>query len=433
MIKMKVGSDMNINEALDALQGLQKFGSILGLERIQELLRRLGDPQKSLKFVHVAGTNGKGSIVAFLSQILQEAGYQVGMYTSPGLMGFQDRIRVGGEDIADEALIRLTKRVLSAMEAMVSEGLSSPTEFEAVTALAFLYFLEKQCDVVVLEVGLGGRLDSTNVIDAPLVSVITPVDYDHMEILGNTLGEIAGEKAGILKTGTVLVLHPQREEADQVIHARARELDIPVHSVLPGQALHLSRTLEGQSFSLAGETFTLGILGDHQIANALTAMAAIRVLEEKGFTVSHEALKKGLANARWGGRFEVLSAEPAVLADGAHNPQGARVLAENLNNYFPGRQGIFIMGVLADKDYNAMIEAVLPFSKGFFTVTPKNNRALKAELLATAIQDRGKAAMAMASVGEALAEARRMAEPTDYICFFGSLYTMAEIRSLFLS
>ena len=222
---------MNYNEALEYIEGTLKFGSILGLERIGKLLDFLGNPEKKLKFVHVAGTNGKGSTVAFLSSILIEAGYRVGMYTSPGLHRFNDRIRVNNHDIEDESLARLTGIVKEKIDLMISENLESPTEFEIVTAIAFLYYLEKNCDIVVLEVGLGGRLDSTNIIPAPLVSIITTIDYDHMDILGNTLAEIAREKAGILKRGTELVLYPQQDEADSVIVKTAEELEIEVHRV----------------------------------------------------------------------------------------------------------------------------------------------------------------------------------------------------------
>ncbi|MGB4588175.1 MAG: folylpolyglutamate synthase/dihydrofolate synthase family protein, partial [Clostridiaceae bacterium] len=361
---------MNYNEALNYIEGTLKFGSILGLERIGKLLELLGNPEKKLKFVHVAGTNGKGSTVAFLSSILIEAGYKVGMYTSPGLHRFNDRIRVNNHDIEDERLAEITGIVKEKIDLMISENMESPTEFEIVTAIAFLYYLEMSCDIVVLEVGLGGRLDSTNIIPAPLVSIITTIDYDHMDILGNTLTEIAREKAGILKRGTELILYPQQDEAEKVILKTADELKIKVHKVSFDDIEILDHDEYRQSFKKDDEVYTIGILGEHQIKNAATAMEAAKVLRNKEFIISNTQLKNGLSNARWPGRFEILSHQPLYVADGAHNLQGVKVLADNLRKYFTGKKVIFIMGVLRDKKYEEMVREVLPLSAYFIAVTP---------------------------------------------------------------
>ena len=423
---------MNYNEALEYIEGTLKFGSILGLERIGKLLDFLGNPEKKLKFVHVAGTNGKGSTVAFLSSILIEAGYRVGMYTSPGLHRFNDRIRVNNHDIEDESLARLTGIVKEKIDLMISENLESPTEFEIVTAIAFLYYLEKNCDIVVLEVGLGGRLDSTNIIPAPLVSIITTIDYDHMDILGNTLAEIAREKAGILKRGTELVLYPQQDEADSVIVKTAEELEIEVHRVSFEDVEILDQDEYRQSFKKEGEVYTLGILGEHQIKNAATAMEAVNVLKKKGFLISDNHLKNGLSKARWPGRFEILSHKPLYVADGAHNLQGVKVLALNLRKYFEGKRIIFIMGVLRDKKYEEMLKEVLPLADSFIAVTPANSRALKAEELKEVIVKNGGKCTVSNSVADAIKFALDKAGDDKIICSFGSLYYISEVREAFL-
>jgi len=422
---------VNYNEALKYIEGTLKFGSILGLERIGTLLDLLGNPEKKLKFVHVAGTNGKGSTVAFLSSILIEAGYRVGMYTSPGLHRFNDRIRVNNHDIADESLAEITGVVKEKIDWMISENMESPTEFEIVTAIAFLYYLEMNCDIVVLEVGLGGRLDSTNIIPAPLVSIITTIDYDHMDILGNTLAEIAHEKAGILKRGTELVLYPQQNEADKVITKTVEELEIKVHKVSFENIEILAHDEYKQSFKKEGEVYTIGILGEHQIKNAATAMEAVKILRRKGFIIDDNQLKNGLSTARWPGRFEILSHKPLYVADGAHNLQGVEVLAENLRKYFAGKRIIFIMGVLRDKKYEEMVNKVLPLADFFIAVTPDNTRALKAEELKEVIVKSGGKCIVADSVSDAIKLALDKAGDDKVICSFGSLYYISEVREAF--
>lgn len=422
---------MNYNEALEYIEGTLKFGSILGLERIGKLLDLLGNPEKKLKFVHVAGTNGKGSTVSFLSSILIEAGYRVGMYTSPGLHRFNDRIRVNNQDIPDESLALITERVKGKIDLMLSLNLESPTGFEIVTAMAFLYYLDMNCDIVVLEVGLGGRLDSTNIIPAPLVSIITTIDYDHMDILGNTLAEIAGEKAGILKKGTELVLYPQQAEAEKVILKKAEELEIKVHQVSFEDIEILDHDEVQQSFKKNGEGFTIGILGEHQVKNAATALEAVKVLRTKGFMIDDDQLRNGLKTARWPGRFEILSHRPIFVADGAHNIQGVGVLAENLRKYFTGKKIIFIMGVLRDKKYEEMVKEVLPLADFFITVTPNNSRALQAEELKEVIVRNGGECIVADSVPGAIKMALEKAGEDQVICSFGSLYYISEVREAF--
>lgn len=423
--------DLDYQEALKYIKSTQKFGSILGLERIGKLMELLGNPQKRLKFVHVAGTNGKGSTVAFMGSVLSHAGYRVGIYTSPGLEGLNDRIRIGSKDIEDHRVAEIMTRIRWRVDEMIAEGLDSPTEFELITALALEYFHQEECDIVLLEVGLGGRLDSTNIIEAPVVSVITPVDYDHMDILGSTLGEIAGEKAGILKAGTELVLYPQKAEAEEVILMKADELGIPVHKVNFSQVEIMRQDDYTQQFRYDNEEYKLTILGEHQVKNAVVALEALNLLDAKTMRIPHDALKKGLLMAKWSGRFEILSHEPMVVIDGAHNRQGVEVLKRNLERYFSGRKVVFIMGVLRDKSYLEMIREVLPLARSFVTITVDNERALSGEELASIIQEEGALAHPCTTVKDAVLKALSVREGNDILCAFGSLYYINEVRRYF--
>ena len=423
--------DLDYQEALKYIKSTQKFGSILGLERIGKLMELLGNPQKRLKFVHVAGTNGKGSTVAFMGSVLTQAGYRVGTYTSPGLQGLNDRIRIGSKDIEDHRVAEIMTRIRWRVDEMIEEGLDSPTEFELITALALEYFHQEECDIVLLEVGLGGRLDSTNIIEAPVVSVITPVDYDHMDILGSTLGEIAGEKAGILKAGTELVLYPQSAEAEEVILLKADELGIPVHKVNFSQVEIMEQDDYTQKFRYDNEEYKLTILGEHQVKNAVVAMEALSLLDAKSMRIPHDALKKGLLMAKWPGRFEILSHEPMVVIDGAHNHQGVEVLKRNLERYFSGRKVVFIMGVLRDKSYLEMVREVSPLAKTFLTITVDNERALSGEELASIIREEGAKAHSCTTVKDAVLKALSVMEANDILCAFGSLYYINEVRRYF--
>ena len=327
----------------------------------------------------------------------------------------------------------LTGRIKIAIDAMLTEGFEHPTEFEIMTALALLYFKEQKCNLVILEVGLGGRLDSTNVIKAPMLSVITPIDYDHTDILGNTLEEIAREKAGILKEGTRLILSPQTEEAKVVILKRAEALSIHVHQVSFSSIKPITWNENTQCFSMDHEEFKTSILGFHQIQNAAVAIEALYALETIGVNIPHDALKKGLVMARWPARFEVLSKDPLMVIDGAHNLQGVRILRENLQAYFPTKEIIFIMGVMKDKNYTEMIKEIKPLMYKVYTVTPDNNRALPAETLQEALQAEGVDAMACTGITQAMEKALDQVGENQMICAFGSLYFMGELRGSYLS
>ena len=422
--------------------------SRLGLERIHELLERLGRPQDRLKFVHVAGTNGKGSICAYLASILSAAGYRTGMFTSPYIERFEERIRVDGAMISPDELRDVTLAVREHAEAMAEETGDHPTEFELMTAVALEHFARFGCDIVVLEVGLGGRLDSTNVIDAPEACVIARIGLDHTALLGNTLAAIAGEKAGIIKEGSAVVSWPQEPEAMAVIeHAAAEhgcELRVPDFAQLEEGAIRWEDGASPfRSFSYREWTdLRTGILGSYQPQNATVALEVVSVLRGRGWRIPDEAVRAGVAQTRWPGRFEIVEggSSPdgfAIVVDGGHNPQGARALADSLAEVFPGRKPVFVIGVLEDKDYPRMLEDVLPLSSAFVCVTPDNPRALPAHKLARAIRWTGQDLLGCSACvnpvvardfEDAIRRARELADPDGLICAFGSLYSVAALK-----
>lgn len=422
--------------------------SRLGLDRIRELLERLGRPQDRLKFVHVAGTNGKGSICAYLASILGAAGYRTGMFTSPYIERFEERIRVDGVMISPDELRDVTLAVREHAEAMAEETGDHPTEFELMTAVALEHFARRGCDIVVLEVGLGGRLDSTNVIDAPEACVIARIGLDHTALLGNTLAAIAGEKAGIIKEGSAVVSWPQESEAMAVIeHAAAEhgcELRVPDFAQLEEGAIRWEDGASPfRSFSYREWTdLRTGILGSYQPQNATVALEVVSVLRGRGWHIPDEAVRAGVARTRWPGRFEIVEggSSPdgfAIVVDGGHNPQGARALADSLAEVFPGRKPVFVIGVLEDKDYPRMLEDVLPLGSAFACVTPDNPRALPAHKLARAIRWTGQDLLGCSACvnpvvardfEDAIRRARELADPDGLICAFGSLYSVAALK-----
>ncbi|WP_085992915.1 bifunctional folylpolyglutamate synthase/dihydrofolate synthase [Oceanobacillus senegalensis] len=417
---------MNYDEALDYIHSPKYHGMRLGLDNIRELMTKLGNPQKRLKFIHIAGTNGKGSVASYLSHILTKAGYKTGLFTSPYIERFNERIQVNHEEIPDQSLGNITKLVKEKVESMRE----APTEFEIITAIALTYFHKMDCDIVVLEVGLGGKLDSTNVIGPPLMSVITPIGYDHQAILGETLTEIAGEKAGIIKEGSTTVLYPQDKEAEEVIVQTAllknnevikpdlRSLT-PVLSDLNGQVFHY------QTY----KNLKIRLLGHHQLKNAAVVVEAVQLLNKLRFPVSEEALRDGLAETKWPGRFEVISKQPTIVIDGAHNIDSIRALVDNLTKHFSNRRIVAILGILRDKDARQMVEAVLPVIDSFITVTPDNPRAMDAGNLAGYIEEYGVPTIASDSYDQAIQMAIKQVNNHDVICAFGSLYYIGAIRS----
>ena len=414
--------------------------SCYGLERIRDLLERMGRPQDKLRFVHVAGTNGKGSTSAFVASILKEAGYKTGLFTSPYLIRFEERIRVNGAMMPYDDLTEVTLFVREHAEAIFSETGEHPTEFELMTAVALEYFARCGCDIAVLEVGLGGLLDSTNVIEAPEVCVITRIGLDHTNLLGDTIGEIATQKAGIIKPGAAVVSYPQDDAAatEAIAHA-ASAASCPI-SVPDFSQLKIGRVAKGmRSFSYKGRSFETALLGSYQPCNAAMAIECAYALDARGWDISEEDLARGIVRTRWEGRFEIVEADeegPTIIVDGGHNPQGAGVLAQSLADLFPDARSLFVMSVLADKDYETMLRQVMPQASGFICVTPPNPRALAASDLARAIEELSKKMSIELRQGvrvamgfeEAFRAARSASHADDVICAFGSLYSIAEVK-----
>ncbi len=396
-----------------------------GLERTRALLAALGNPENSLKFVHITGSNGKGSTAAMLASVLTAAGYRTGLFTSPHLYRFNERFQVNGVPIPDEALARITGRVLTAADTLPEH----PTEFELMTAIGFLWFAESACDIVVLEVGLGGRLDSTNVIPAPEAAVIANIGLEHTAILGSTLAAIAGEKAGILKLGCRAVLYAQSREAEEVVERVCAEKSIPLTTTDPAQLTLLCSSLDGQRFTYRGRgPLLLPLLGEYQLHNAMTVLDTVDALRAKGWRISEEAIRGGLAAAKWPGRLELVRRRPDLIIDGGHNPQCAQALAASLRRLYGDKKLIFLIGVLADKDWQSMVGAVLPIAKSVVAVRPESERAKDENELAAYVRAQGVPAEAHATIGEALTAALALAGPEDAVCAWGSLYSVGELR-----
>lgn len=335
---------MTYNEALDYIHGARKFGSKLGLHNMKILLELMGNPHKQLRFVHVAGTNGKGSTSAFIASILMEAGYRTGLYTSPYIQRFTERMRIDNQEIDGDELTDITAFVKSCVDQMLTMGKNHPTEFEIVTAIAFEYYLRNACDIVVLETGLGGRFDPTNIIDTPELAVITAIGLDHTDRLGKTLPQIAFEKAGIIKRGGDVVIYSQSRETERVFEEACAQKGARLHRTDFSEIVLHEFGPDGQVFSLDGyDRLEIGLLGKHQIYNASVAVRAAEVLTAKGFGLSEGNVRKGLARTRWPGRLEILSREPVFIIDGAHNADGAAVLRKFIDEYFPGKPVTYIM------------------------------------------------------------------------------------------
>ena len=397
------------------------------LARTRALLDALENPENSLKFVHVAGTNGKGSTSAMLASILTAAGYRTGLYTSPHLVRFTERMSVDGAEITDELLVTLTDRVLAAAEVCGEPC----TEFELMTALGLLYCAEMRCDIAVLEVGLGGRLDSTNIIPAPDAAVITNIGLEHTAILGDTLTKIAREKAGILKSGSRAVLYAQTEEVMRVVREACREQGIPLTVTAPETLEVSASSLDGQVFTYRGKgPYRMPLLGDYQLTNAAVALDTVDVLRERGWAISDDAISRGLAAVRWPCRLELVRRNPDFLIDGAHNPQCVDALASSLEKLYGGKKPVFLAGVLADKNWHLMFERTLPLASAFVTLTPDSPRALPADTLADYLRTRGTQAHSAATLQEGIKKALALAGEDGAVCFFGSLYAAGEVRQL---
>lgn len=414
---------MDYKEALKYIDSTATFGSKPGLGRIRELLNKLGEPQRGLKYVHVAGTNGKGSVSAMLASILKAAGYRTGLYTSPYLIRFNERMMINGREIPDEALAELIGRVKPAVESMDE----SPTEFEVITAAALLWFAEENCDIVVLEVGLGGRFDATNVIEAPEAAVIMNIGLDHTAILGDTVEKIAFEKAGIIKPGTEAVLYEQSEGVTEVVRERCGQQGARLRIADFSGIKSEFDSLDGQVFSYKGVSYALPLLGEHQLKNAACALETVEALKSRGLKIEPDAVEHGLYAVTWPARFEIVRDDPYFVVDGGHNPQCAQTVAKELLRYFPDKRRVLLFGVLADKNYARMAEIMNAAADEFVCCAPPSERALPAETLGKALEGFGKKVTVCESVREGAACAQDAAGQEGMVCAFGSLYMAGEI------
>ena len=396
-----------------------------GLERVKMLCHALGDPQDELKFIHVAGTNGKGSFCAMLDSVLRAQGYKVGLFTSPYILEFGERMRIDGENIPDEELCALVEEVKPIADGMADK----PTEFELITALAFLYFARHNCEYVVLECGLGGRLDATNIIKTPILSVITGIALDHTAILGDTHEKIAAEKAGIIKRGVPILWCGSHEGAGRVIKEKAVETDSELLTVDRNALTVKNMTLDGTDFDFGNHRdLHLSLLGGYQPLNASNVLTAIDVLRNQGIEISDEAVKQGLSNAVWHARFEVISKEPLVIADGGHNPEGVDGAVDSIKKYFPDKKVGIVTGVMADKDYLYMASRMAEIAEKVFCLTPDNPRALPSDKYAEVFKEKEIESLAFGSVGEAVQNALAWAKNTgNAVVCLGSLYMYCEI------
>lgn len=421
---------------IDRIHEFNRFGMVLGLDRMEELLRRLGNPQDDLKVIHVAGTNGKGSVSKYLEEGLSVCGYKMGLYTSPYIETFNERIRYDGADISDEDLEYYGQKVVSAAEAMVADGLDSPTEFEVVTAIAFLYFADRQADITILEVGLGGIGDSTNVVKSPLASVITSISYDHMAQLGSSLAEIAVNKAGIIKTGCPVIANVPQRDAAKIIARKAYAMGSRLYDISGIRAAVSDETPFSQKVSMelyekSYSDVEISMVGRHQAENLKTALATLEILRKSGAVkLDREALYEGLKRARQPGRFEVISEDPLVIIDGAHNEAGAQALQETMAQHFAGKKILLVAGILADKEIDSIVKFLTKITDHIIVTEPDNPRKLAAEKLAEHVADFGVAAEAVPDVEAAVHRAKELADGYDVILFAGSLYLIGDVRRL---
>ena len=421
---------------IDRIHEFNRFGMVLGLDRMEELLRRLGNPQDDLKVIHVAGTNGKGSVSKYLEEGLSACGYKMGLYTSPYIETFNERIRYDGADISDEDLEYYGQKVVSAAEAMVADGLDSPTEFEVVTAIAFLYFADRQADITILEVGLGGIGDSTNVVKSPLASVITSISYDHMAQLGSSLAEIAVNKAGIIKTGCPVIANVSQRDAAKIIARKAYAMGSRLYDISGIRAAVSDETPFSQKVSMelyekSYSDVEISMVGRHQAENLKTALATLEILRKSGAVkLDREALYEGLKRARQPGRFEVISEDPLAIIDGAHNEAGAQALQETMVQHFAGKKILLVAGILADKEIDSIVKFLTKITDHIIVTEPDNPRKLAAEKLAGHVADFGAAAETVSDVEAAVHRAKELADGYDVILFAGSLYLIGDVRRL---
>jgi dihydrofolate synthase/folylpolyglutamate synthase len=434
---------MTYEEAREFIEQSNQYGSKLGLASVTELLRRLGNPQDEVKVIHVAGTNGKGSTTAYITSILATEGYKVGRYISPAVFTYRERIQISKlepgkkiyitEFISKQGVSDAISVIKTVCNAMVKDGWHHPTSFELETAMAFLYFTWQEVDFAVVEVGLGGRLDATNVMKKPVCCVITSISMDHMQYLGDTLSSIAREKAGIIKASVPIITCNKNQEIIQVLNEEAELKSSPLFLADADEARIIKLTPGETIFDYHGQEYETALLGIHQITNAVLALNVIEVLLQQGYQVDRLSILDGLRSTEWSGRFEIIAKSPYVIIDGAHNEDAALRLAETVREYFADRRVVYIMGVFADKDYHRILEVTAPLANTIITLTPNNSRALSSSDLALEAQKYCSAVFDAKTTEQAVCMAYEMSKDEDVIIAFGSLSFLGDLKKLVIN
>lgn len=417
---------MNIKDVIEFLAQSYTLGRKFRLENIRALLRELGDPQRRLKVIHVAGTNGKGSVCASLYYMILEAGYSAGFFSSPHLYSYLERYRYNGKQISENDFCAMMERVKEAVEATVAKGSDHPTEFEILTALAYLFFEAKGLEYAVMEVGLGGRLDATNAIEEPVATVITPLSLEHTEYLGHTIEEIAREKAGIIKQRVPIITSSQPEAAMRVIEQIASEMNAPLIVADGGELLE--NTFEGIRLRLREKEYHFSLAGSHQLTNAVLALETMEVLRKNNcIDIDEEEIRRGLKNVKWPGRIEKINDSPPVYIDGAHNPAAALALQDMLK----GKKAIAVLGMLAEKDVEGVLDILVPMFEQIIVTRPVGERAVEAEAMASMVRERGREVIVEKDIEKAMSRAMSLAQEGEIILATGSFYLIGEVRELF--
>ncbi|GAA0369177.1 folylpolyglutamate synthase/dihydrofolate synthase family protein [Alkalibacterium iburiense] len=420
---------MDMTDVISLVNTNRGNGKKESLNRMKALLDKLGNPQNKLQFIHIAGTNGKGSTASFLSAILEQTTIKTGVFTSPHLEKINERIRVNQINITDQDFIRITETVAPFVDEVENELNEKLYSFEILTAVAFLYFAENKCELVILEAGIGGRLDATNTIPTPEVAVITSIGLDHMKVLGDSKESIAREKAGIIKENGALVFSEMEENLETIFYEKARERRAKAIKVKAADVRNLVLTENTSVFSYkCFKQVRIHLIGMHQVMNACLAIEAIEILQTKGYPINDSAIHKGLDEARWAGRMEKISDEPLIILDGAHNPAGVHSLKETIETLFKNEKLTFVVGMMKDKKYHDMIETMLPFADRMYTVSPDEYRGFDAKSVSDWIREKGIESKSCESVDSVIDTLKNESDDSDKIIVFGSLYLIGEFR-----
>lgn len=417
---------MNYDQAIDYIHRTSWRGSKLGLERTIELLGAMGNPEKKLKFIHISGTNGKGSVSAMLASVLKTAGYKTGLYTSPYIVTFNERMQINGVPIENNELAKITSYVARFADKMNDP----PTEFELITAVSFEFFYRNGCDIVVLETGMGGEFDSTNVIDTPELAVITAIDLDHVRELGPTMRDIASAKAGIIKQGGQVLFYGENSQAEEVIVKKCKKMNAQL-TVADFKELNIKDistdklTFDYKSY----KNIEIPLIGTYQFKNTAFVLSALDIIIYKGRKISEQSVKEGLFNVKWPGRFEILRHNPLIISDGGHNPQGIKSAIESFKTHFPDKKAIFVIGMMADKDIERMVELIAPVASEFIAVTPNTSRAMPADELKNRVEKFGITAYSCDTVLNGLSLAVSHAGSGGIVFNIGTLYMYNEVLS----